>query len=126
MPRQGYHLPGGTWTGKQKDSPKVAAVKELKEETGIVLSAGDCKIAFKTTVKGMEEVTFVVVKVSNVSSRVGSFIRPAAKDINDEPFSSLMALPKESLNDAINFCETYHTEWFGIGLKHAYDNGYLN
>jgi 8-oxo-dGTP pyrophosphatase MutT (NUDIX family) len=122
--RQGYHLPGGTYD-PSKETPQEAAVRELKEETGISLGVSKVSEPFTSTADGLEGVTFVVAKVASVSDLVSSFTRPTVTNFYDEPFTSLLALSKDNCWDNPSFASKYWTDWFRDGLWLANDKGLL-
>jgi 8-oxo-dGTP pyrophosphatase MutT (NUDIX family) len=112
--RQGYHLPGGT---AKLANLRQEALRELEEETGIKLTLADVTNDF-----AVNGVTFVVAKVPKVSAL--AFNPPMANNPNDQPFTSMVALPKNDWGNK-NFDAAYYTDWFKDGLQHAYQNNML-
>lgn len=114
--RGGYHLPGGKMN--HGETPEAAAMRELREETGIDpqhLVVENNNI----TTNNAPGVTFIVARVLSVDVLVANFIRPAVIDQFDEPFEGLGSLRSEDSWDNVNFSEQFYTDWFMHGLYAA-------
>ena len=119
--RRGYHLPGGTVEGLD-DKGAVAAVKrEFGEETNISAE----QITIKGSVQSPEiegtDILFVVATVESVDNLVAGFDRPDVLNQYDEPFEGLVSMPIEDCWENDNFSDNYWTDWFGLGLKAAFN-----
>jgi 8-oxo-dGTP pyrophosphatase MutT (NUDIX family) len=120
--RTGYHLPGGTIDPGEQ--PLYAAIREVREETGITLSPQDGITSFQLLLND-QEVHFVVFEVASVSDEINSRIIPPIINRYDEPFSALHSLGFGECINNRNFSSAHHTDWFARGLLYAYQNKML-
>lgn len=120
-PRKGYHLPGGTIN--HDEIATATALRELREETGIILSDSDYEIQ-NANIRSQKiplkwDVTFIVVKVNDIANLLSAFSPPPSTSKYDEPFEKIKPLAsKESWNNE-NFAPAYGTDWFKYGLEAA-------
>lgn len=119
--RQGLHLPGGTID--DGEPPRVAAVREVREEMGFTVDPDDITHTFGTN--QTPGVTFVVIHVDSVAALVASHIRPAVTNAHDEPFEHVVALAVDQCWTNAGFSDAFYTDWFAIGLRAASDQNAL-
>ncbi|KKO43812.1 hypothetical protein WG68_18755 [Arsukibacterium ikkense] len=120
--RTGLHLPGGTID--PNETVHTAAIREVREETGINLLIQDVVNSFALMLNG-QRVDFVVFEVFSVEDAIRTRVSPPRLNIYDEPFAALQSL---SFNQCINnpgFSAEHNTDWFAQGLSHAYQNNML-
>ena len=120
--RTGLHLPGGTygWGG----NPTTAALREISEETGLVLIAQDALHTFTLTLN-TRQVSFVVFEVFDLATMIAQRTPPAVVDAHDEPFAFVETLPITNCQANAGFAVAHGTDWFAAGLHHASANGYI-
>lgn len=131
--RGGLHLPGGTAEkyppGLETRVVLVTAVRELEEETGIVLGGDVCEglASIVQTTACPTYVYFVVqkLKAGAVAKLVSGFSRPKVTDPCDEPFAAIHALPLADCWKDGGFSDSHRTEWFGHGLHLVSSSGYF-
>lgn len=120
--RTGLHLPGGTID--QGESVITAALREIKEETGINLLEQDVISSFALTLNN-QNVNFVVFEVFSVEDTIKKRTIPNNTNPYDEPFAQLGSLPfKQCINNS-NFSSKHNTDWFASGLNYAYQHNML-
>jgi 8-oxo-dGTP pyrophosphatase MutT (NUDIX family) len=120
--RTGLHLPGGTID--PNEDVNAAAIREVREETGINLMTQDVISSFSLILNG-QRVDFVVFEVFSVEDAIRTRVPPPSTNIYDEPFAALQSL---SFNQCINnpgFSAAHNTDWFAQGLRYAYQNRML-
>ncbi|MGB7799679.1 NUDIX domain-containing protein [Buttiauxella sp.] len=121
--RGGYHLPGGKYESRDKNSLGTV-IRELKEETGITLKNPQ-QLGKDLTPENTGGAKFVIVQTESVPDWVEWFDkldeadRPKVTNIYDEPFTGLISLPLENCWKDNNFNNTFYTDYFGLGLKEA-------
>ena len=120
--RTGLHLPGGSCDAGE--TAKAAALREIREETGISLLEQDYIDSFTLKLNGVD-VTFVVFEVVNVDTEIANRKKPPIVNEYDEPFAALSSLAFADCVNNPGFSAAHGTDWFGIGLKYARDNKML-
>jgi len=121
--RRGYHLPGGKFENRDKNSFGTV-IRELEEETGIKLENHQ-PWGNEITHKKAVGAKFVIVVTENVPALVEGFNnldvskRPKITNKYDEPFTELVSLPLENCWKDKNFNSDYLTDYFGYGLEEA-------
>jgi 8-oxo-dGTP pyrophosphatase MutT (NUDIX family) len=120
--RTGLHLPGGTygWGGNSI----TAALREISEETGLVLLPQDALHTFTLTLTH-RQVTFVVFEVFSVANEIAQRAAPPVVNAHDEPFAHVETLPITNCHANAGFGAAHGTDWFAAGLHHARANGYI-
>lgn len=120
--RTGLHLPGGTYAWGEH--PVDAALREISEETGLVLIAQDALHMFTLTLNH-RQVSFVVFEVFRVATAIAQRAVPPVLNPHDEPFAHVGSLPIANCAANPGFGAAHGTDWFAAGLFHAIANGYI-
>lgn len=136
--RTGCHLPGGTM--ENNETPLNAALRELKEETGIVVDPNHIvSVEFSINKQGSKwskelnkaidvtyQLNFIVAKHTNKS--VQDLIEARKSELTkknpfDMPFTIFTPLSIETCLNNDGFDCKHGTDWFSEGIKHARKNG---
>ena len=114
--RSGLHLPGGRREVGETNS--AAVIREVLEETGIVLAADKARHDFDLVLDGTQ-VYFIVFQIDSVEDAIVGRTIPDVINVHDEPFEAVQTLAIAGCYQDPGFSQEHWTDWFGEGLFRA-------